>query len=209
MKRFALILAMLTVLLPAACFAGPFGFDYGMTKEQVIAKIGAKNVIKDEGFILKVDAAPKPDENFEVFALLFSPEKGLLKIIATGKTLSTSGNGTELRVYFGAMRDVLARKYGSPTQTADFLQPGSNLDSPGAFTESLRLKQRVLACSWDVTAEKRKSAGAEADHMIGVILQAKALRRTAGWLELTYEYEGFSEFYEQEVNKKTEEVKKK
>jgi hypothetical protein len=82
------------------------------------------------------------------------------------------------------------------------------LDAPGAFTESLRLKQRVLACNWDVTAEKRKSVGAEADHIIGVILQAKGLRRTAAWLELTYEFEGFSAFYEQEVNKKTEQVKK-
>jgi hypothetical protein len=208
MKRFALILAMLTVVLPAACFAGPFGFDYGMTKDQVIAIVGSKNVIKNKDFLLQVAAAPKPDDNFEVYLLLISPEKGLLKIIATGKTLETSGDGTELRVYFGAMRDVLARKYGPPTKSHDFLQPDSKLDAPGAFTESLRLKQRVLACNWDVTAEKRKSVGAEADHIIGVILQAKGLRRTAAWLELTYEFEGFSAFYEQEVNKKTEQVKK-
>ena len=208
MKRFALILAMLTVLLPAACFAGPFGFDYGMTKDQVIAMVGSQNVIKNEGIFLRVAAAPKPDDNFEAYSLLISPEKGLLKIIATGKTWETSEFGTELRVHFGAMRDVLARKYGPPSKSYDFLQPDSHMDAPAAFTESLRLKQRVLACNWDVTAENRKTAGAEADHLIGVILQAKALRRNAGWLELTYEFEGFSAFYE-ELNKKTEEVKKK
>ena len=127
---------------------------------------------------------------------------------AAGKTWETSQSGTELRVHFGAMRDVLARKYGPPSKIHDFLQPDSNMDAPGAFTESLRLKQRVLGCNWDITAEKRKTAGAEADHLNGVILQTKARRRNAGWLELTYEFEGFSAFYE-ELNKKTEQVKKK
>jgi hypothetical protein len=207
MKRFALLLAMLTVLLPAACFAGPFGFNYGMTKDQVIAIVGSHNVIKNEGILLRVTSAPKPDDDFEAYLLLISPDKGLLKIIAAGKTIDTSGSGTELRVFFGAMRDSISKKYGPPTKVHDFLQPDSHMDAPGAFTESLRLKQRVLGCNWDITAQKRKTAGAEADHLLGVILEAKALRRNAGWLELTYEFEGFSAFYE-EMTKKTEEVKK-
>ena len=208
MKRFACILAILTVLLPAACFAGPFGFEYGMTKAQVLAIVGQQNVLKDKDFILRVASAPKPDDRFEAYALLFSPDKGLLKIIATGKTIDTSEFGTELRVYFGAMRDSISKTYGPPTQSYDFLQPDSKLDAPAAFTESLRMKQRVLACTWDVNAEKRKAVGSEADHMVGVILETKGLRRRAGWLELTYEFEGFSQFYE-DMTKKAEQVNKK
>jgi len=208
MKRFALILAMLTVLLPAACFAGPFGFDYGMTKDQVITMVGKDNVLKNEGFLLRVSSAPKPDDKFETYILLISPEKGLLKIIATGKTIGTSEFGTELRVFFGAMRDSLAKKYGPPAQSFDFLQPDSHLDSPSAFTESLRKRQRMLACNWDVNAEQRKSVGPEADHLIGVILETRGLRRNAGWLEVTYELDGFSQFNE-EMTKKTAQVNKK
>ncbi len=207
MKRFAFLLAMLTVLLPAACFAGPFGFEYGMTKAQVLAIVGQQNVLKDQDFLLRVASAPKPDDRFEAYLLLISPEKGLLKIIATGKTIDTSVIGTELRVNFGAMRDSISRTYGQPTNSYDALQPDSHMDAPGAFTESLRLKKRVLACNWDVDAGKRKTAGPEADHIIGVILETKGLRRNAGWLELTYEFEGFSAFYES-LQKKTEEVKK-
>lgn len=208
MKRFALVVAILTLLLPAACFAGPFGFEYGMTKAQVLAIVGQQNVLKDQDFLLRVASAPKPDDRFEAYLLLISPDRGLLKIIATGKTIDTSVLGTELRVNFGAMRDSISKKYGPPTNSYDALQPGSHMDAPGAFTESLRLKKRVLACNWDVDAEKRKKAGSEADHIIGVILETKGLRRNAGWLELTYEFEGFSQFYE-EMTKKTEQVNKK
>lgn len=214
MKRFAVLLAILTLLLPAACFAGPFGFEYGMTKDQVIAAVGKDKVIntenykvRNESYILRVASAPKPDDRFETYMLIISPEQGLLKIIATGKTIDTSEVGTELRVNFGAMRDSLSKKYGAPTKSYDFLQPDSHLDSQTAFTESLRLKQRILACNWDIDAEKRKSVGPEADHIVGVILETKGLRRNAGWLELTYEFEGFSQFYE-DMHKKTEQVKK-
>ncbi len=208
MKRFAFLLAMLTVLLPAACFAGPFGFEYGMTKAQVLAIVGQQNVLKDQDFLLRVASAPKPDDRFEAYLLLISPDRGLLKIIATGKTIDTSVFGTELRVNFGAMRDSISRTYGQPTNSYDALQPDSHMDAPGAFTESLRLKKRVLACNWDVDAEKRKTAGSEADHIIGVILETKGLRRNAGWLELTYEFEGFGQLYE-DMTKKTEQVNKK
>ena len=208
MKRFAVLLAMFTVFLPAACFAGPFGFEYGMTKAQVLAIVGQQNVLKDKDFVLRVATAPKPDDRFEAYALLFSPEKGLLKIIATGKTIDTSEFGVELRAYFGAMRDSISKKYGPPTKSYDFLQPDSNLDAPSAFTESLRRKQRVLACNWDVNSETRKAAGTEADHIIGVVLETKGLRRNAGWLELTYEFEGFSAFYETMAGK-TEQVNRK
>src|ERR1700675_3671928 len=103
MKRFAFVLAILAFLLPGVCFAGPFGFDYGMTKNQVIALVGADKILKEDGPLLRVAAAPKPDENFEAYLLIISPDQGLLKIIATGKTLDTSEFGTELRVYYGAM----------------------------------------------------------------------------------------------------------
>jgi hypothetical protein len=196
MKRFALVLAIVAFVLPAVCFAGPFGFDYGMTKEQAIAAVGHDKVYKDEGYILRVVSAPKPDDRFEHYTLIFSPERGLLKIVAAGSTIDTNEGGTELRVGFGAMRESLAKTYGAPTKSYDFLQPDSDLDSPTAFTESLRRKQRVLAANWDITPAVHKQAGPLADHLNGLVLETLALTRKTGWLQLTYEFEGFQEFYE-------------
>lgn len=196
MKRFALVLAILTLLLPAVCFAGPFGFDYGMTKDQVVHIVGGAHIIKDEGYILQVTAAPKPDDRFEVYLLIFSPEKGLLKIIATGKTIDTDVPGTELRLAYDDMRDALSEHFGAPTKTLDMATPDSKLGDPSVFTEALLKGARLLICNWDIDAAKRKAAGPAGDHLVGVILQARALRKDAGWLQVTYEFEGFDQFAE-------------
>lgn len=207
MKRFAFVLAILAFVLPGVCFAGPFGFEYGMTKEQVIKLVGKENVVKDQGYFLRVTSSPKPDPDFEAYTLIISPDQGVLKIMATGVTVDTSEFGTELKASFAVMRNKLSKTYGQPTKTYDFLQPDSNMDAPAAFTQSIFKHQRVLACNWDVPADKRKAIGSDADHLIGVILNTKVLRKKAGWFEVSYEFEGFDKFYEK-VQKAEEEAKK-
>jgi hypothetical protein len=203
MKRFAFVLAILVLLLPAACFAGPFGFNYGMTKDQVVHIVGGAHIIKDEGYILQVTTAPKPDDRFEVYLLIFSPEKGLLKIIATGKTIDTDQAGTELRANFGAMRDSFSKQYGAPAKTLDLTAPDNMLSHSSGFADALSKRLRVLACNWSLDGPKSKAS----DHLIGVILQAKGLRKNAGWLEVSYEFDGFSQFAES-VQKSQEEKTK-
>jgi hypothetical protein len=194
MKRFTFVLALLTIVLHGVCFAGPFGFDYGMTKEQVIAKVGKDAVLKDQGYFLRVSEAPKPDSSFEAYLLLISPKKGLLKIIATGKTIDTSVYGTELQVGFKSLRDSMAAEYGAPTHDFDFLQPDSTLGAPSDWTAGLLKKERKLASTWELAPVGHKSAAKKGEHITSIILETKGLRKDAGWVVLTYEFEGFEQF---------------
>jgi hypothetical protein len=202
MKRVVFVLALLTIALPGLCFAGPFGFDYGMTKDQVIKIVGKDAVIKDQGFVLRVLKAPEADNRFEAYTLLISPDKGLLKIIAAGQTIDSSGYGMEIQVGFKTLREYVAAQYGAPTKDYDFVQPGSQLQSPSDWTAALQKKERVLASTWDLTAQKHLAKGVKDEHLTAIILETMPLKNNEGWIQLTYEFEGFDEFYKS-VNKKS------
>jgi hypothetical protein len=172
-----------------------------MTKEQVIAKVGKDAVIKDQGFILRVIKAPEADNHFEAYTLLISPDKGLLKIIAAGQTIDSSKYGTEIQVGFKTLRDSVAVGYGAPSNDYDFVQPDSRLNSPSDWTAALQKKQRVLASTWDLTEQKHKSKSVKDEHVTAIILETMGLKDNSAWVQLTYEFEGFEEFFKT-VNKK-------
>lgn len=204
MKRVVFVLALLTIALPGLCFAGPFGFDYGMTKEQIIKIVGKNAVIKDQGFILRVLKAPEADNKFEAYTLLISPEKGLLKIIAAGQTIDSSAYGMEIQVGFKTLRDAVVERYGAPTKDYNFVQPDSQLQSPSTWTAALQKKQRVLASTWDLTAQKHLPKSVKDEHLSAIILETMGLKDkdNEGWVQLSYEFEGFEEFYKS-VNKQS------
>jgi hypothetical protein len=202
MKRVVFVLALLTIALPSLCFAGPFGFNYGMTKDQIVAIVGKDAVIKDQGYILRVVKAPEADKNFEAYTLLISPDKGLLKIIAAGQTIDSSKYGIEIQVGFKTLRDSVAAEYGAPTKDYDFVQPDSPLQSPSDWTAALQKKQRVLASTWDLTEQKHKSKSVKDEHVTAIILESMGLKDNSAWVQLTYEFEGFEEFYKS-VNKQS------
>jgi hypothetical protein len=201
MKRIAVVLVLLTILLPGVCLAGPFGFERGMTKDQIIAIVGKDAVIKDQGYVLRVIKAPKPDSAFEAYTLLISPDKGLLKIIAAGQTIDSSPFGTETQVEFSRIRHSIIEKYGAPTQDYDFVQPNSRLAAPSDWMASLLKKDRKLAAGWDLSEEKHKSGDAKQEHLSSILVESMGLKINAGWVQVSYEFEGFDEFYET-VNKK-------
>jgi len=200
MKRVVFVLALLTIALPSLCFAGPFGFDYGMTKEQIIKIVGKDAVIKDQGFVLRVLKAPEADNRFEAYSLIISPDKGLLKIIAAGQTIDSSDYGMEIQVGFKTLKDSVVAAYGAPTKDYDFVQPDSQLQSPNQWTAALENKQRVLASTWDFTEGKHKSKTVKDEHLTAIILETMGLKDKSAWVQLSYEFEGFEEFYKS-VNK--------
>jgi hypothetical protein len=195
MKRFVFFLALLTVALPGVCFAGPFGFNYGMTKEQVIAIVGKDAVLKDQDYLLRVSNAPSPDPAFEAYLLVISPTKGLLKIMATGKTIESSAYGTELKVGFMSVRDSVARRYGAPSENFDFVQPGSALNQPSDWMAGLLKKDRKLGATWEFAPTEKKPREAKDDHLTGIFIETMGLRRNTGWVTLSYEFEGFDKFF--------------
>lgn len=106
-----------------ASSVAPFGFSRGMTKEQVIAKIGSQNVISEEHSPKGIDAlvvktSPVPNINFSTYVLIFVDGHGLLKLEANGLPTQTR-SGEEIRVDLFNIKEHLSLEYGDPDTVND------------------------------------------------------------------------------------------
>ena len=83
--------------------AGPFGFEAGMSVEEVKKMVGEENVTRMEeweGDVFRIGIVPRPHPLFESYLLYFCPKRGLVKLIAMSKPIHTSVYGTELKKRF-------------------------------------------------------------------------------------------------------------
>jgi hypothetical protein len=188
MKRSLVLLMLLGILLVGQAFAsGPFGFEYGMTREQVIQLVG-KQAIKEpreDGFILTT--APKPHSAFELYRLVISPEKGLLKIVAGGNSVQTNGYGEQLKQAYAAVVDGVTQKYGTPTTTLDYLPPGSIWQEPQYWLMGLLRKERKLQAFWELKKP--------VNHVTLIEIEAFAYSGAdSGFVICSFEFEGFDDY---------------
>jgi hypothetical protein len=169
---------------------GPFGFWYGMTKEQAIALTGKDSIkgVKDDS--IEFTKAPKSHPAFESYTLIFSPTQGLLKIIAYGNDISTTVFGSEVRSKFEDMKEALTATYGRP-QVIDHLPSGSIWKEPEDWMMGLLKKERTLAADW--TTDKY--------NLMGIVLEAKALSREKAFLILVYEFQGWNQYVDAKAAK--------
>jgi TonB family protein len=93
---------------------GPFGFQMGMTREQIIKLVGRSAVDQEysKNDVLAVRRAPVSDPAFEEYQLVISPTEGLLYVTALGKTIKTDSFGTQLRAAYTRIVTDLTSKYG-------------------------------------------------------------------------------------------------
>ena len=159
-------------LLVGSCSAGPFGFEYGMTKDAVIKLVGKDAVKEDKGDMLVLKTAPKPHELFDTYYVMISPERGLLKIRASSRDIDTSQYGDEIKEQFGVIRKGLEKVYGEPTVTFDFLRAGSIWDESKDWMMGLLKKERTLDVYWQFNPPRQ--------HLTLVDLEANALSRETG-----------------------------
>ena len=73
------LLCILVLTIPwRDCWAEPFGFEYGMTKDEITALIGRHSLVKViNGNVYEFSTAPRPYKAFELYLLMISPQKGL------------------------------------------------------------------------------------------------------------------------------------
>lgn len=142
----------------------------------MIAAVGASHVkpghIKEA---LILDTAPKPHPNFESYDLIFSPTKGLIKIIALGKNIDTNTAGDQVQNEFHRLDAALTVIYGPPV-TVDSLASGSIWKDEGDWTMAVIKKDRELFSLWDTDKSK-------AEHIEGVVLEVRMLNQTTGYLD--------------------------
>jgi hypothetical protein len=169
---------------PAVQSVEPFGFKMGMTRDQVVAAVGAKAIMKeaDGGDMLFLSTAPKPYADVQFYLVVISAKSGLAKVLASSKTLQVNSFGTELQEKFREYEDALQEKYGKPTNASDFLRAGSVWDQPGDWMMGLLKNERVLGDLWSL----------EQPPGYTITLEAVADSPDTGYVRLTYEFPNFS-----------------
>ncbi len=91
--------------------SAPFGFQCGMSSEQVLHLVGKGAVKGSHGDRLVLSTAPRTLPLFDSYSLALSPEKGVLAI--EGRSSSNMG----LSQTFGKLRDSIANIYGTGITT--------------------------------------------------------------------------------------------
>jgi len=180
---------------PSAQTVTPFGFAFGMTKQQAIAKLGKDAVEKDSGVNVVFKTAPNPHPDFEAYIAAFSPDKGLLKITAVSKDIQTSDDGSELREKFNTFRSALREKYGKAIKDFDFCKGNEVECKDEYFMMELKEKNRVLDSYW--TRENKDLP----PQLQNIAIEAVALGINKGYIKISYEFEGWNAFVD-ELDKK-------
>lgn len=180
---------------PSSAPVNPFGFEFGMSKQQAIAKLGKDAVAKDSGVNVVFKNAPNPHPDFEIYIAAFSPEKGLLKITAVSKDIQTSDDGSELRQKFNTFLSALREKYGKTLKDFDFCK-GNDVECRSEyFMMELKEKNRYLNSYWT------NANNTLPPHLQTIAIEAIASGINKGYIQVAYEFEGWEAFVN-ELDKK-------
>jgi hypothetical protein len=184
----------LTQLRPVA--SGPFGLLRGMTKEQILDKVGQSNVVSIEtdkagGVTIFLKSVPKPYKSFIEYGVTISPAQGLLRISAFTDFIDTALDGTQLRDAFSSLKDQLQVPYGFPSKEFDYVKNDSLWKDPQDFMMGMLKHDRKLSCYW-VADEKMPLK----DSITAIALWANAKDTSTGMILLSYEFDGWTAYSE-------------
>jgi hypothetical protein len=179
---------LLTIVCTLPCHAASFGFERGMTPEQVTSLVGASaitNTMPDQlgGVQYTLSTAPSPHREFAQYILVFSKESGLLRVVAIGKELVTSSDGLQLRDHYDSLCTAMKTTYELDRQL-DFARPGSLWNKPRDFMMGLLKNDRVLAAFF------------KDGHGGHVIIEPSATDNSTGYITVSYEYQGWDEYFD-------------
>jgi len=171
---------------------GPFGFEKGMTRAQIVELMGKDAIHTDHSRddVLWLNTAPKSHPAFAGYILIISPENGLLKVVGVGKTIAVNDEGSDLKQAFDEIVKGVTQKYGMPKNRFDFCNGGTECDSPRFWVASLLNRNRKLADVWDLASNPL-------DHVTGIEVEAKALKADRGYVRYVCEFQGFSQYVEE------------
>jgi hypothetical protein len=171
---------------PDSLGVNTFGFYAGETKQQIIAAIGQAAILKTDGDILEINAAPKPDPNFDTFLLIVAPKQGLVKLIATGKDIEDDASGKLMRAQFTTLKSDLTKLYGEPGDVFDFINSKSTLKGANQFMIALTKTERSLSAYWT-----KKDFG---NQITSISLEGNGLGDDKGYLSLEFEFAGIHDY---------------
>jgi len=108
MTRSVLNLLIVPALAVHTFAIGPFGFEKGMERSDVIRLWGKDSVTARDQVYLT--SAPDPDPLFTSYVLVFSPKDGLVKVTAVSKAMDVEG--AEMKQAYNHVLKKLRGIYG-------------------------------------------------------------------------------------------------
>lgn len=202
LSSLAYIAAVLAVISPVAfsqetdekIFPAPFGLEWGMTQNQ-LSSLGVTMVGCTQGSVFTTCTAkslPKDLPDVHLYALLFSPPHGLVKVAYLSNDITGDIYGTQGKKRYAELKSKLTAKYGYPDS---YENSGQRLyKEADEFYQCLRYD----GCgSWKSFYNTQKTRGT-----IVVALEIVPVRRGIGFIQVGYESAGF---HIAKIEEKTEE----
>ena len=118
--------------------SGPFGFDIGMTYDEVKAAcngVEPEHIGDDRYYVKPIKSHP----DFEKYVVWISPVYGLYYIKGIGSFISTTDNGKNIKNKYNNLLKVLEKKYGKYFGV-NFLNPNYNWNEDSNWLEKLKNK---------------------------------------------------------------------
>lgn len=131
---------------------------------------------------------PEPHAEFETYMAVATPETGICKVVALGRTHRNDGYGSSVRSSFNSLSAALTTRYGQ-SETFDFLRRGAIWDEPREWVWSIYKKERELSSYWTSGRNASLPPSIQA-----VELTTKSVSPSSGaYLSLAYEFSNFGE----------------
>lgn len=176
-------------LLIGIIVAGPATAQaFGVRMGAPVREYGGKRPAGvDNPYYFSIDV-PKPNGEFESYSALATPQTGICKVSAIGKTHENDAYGTEAKSAFSSLRLALRSRYG-PSEDFDFIRNDALWDEPREWVWSIYKEERSVASFW--TKEAGASLPAE---LKAIALDVNSVSPTDGaYLSLSYEFTNFDE----------------
>jgi len=182
---FCLLFASVAIAQP---MPGPFGFERGMTRAQIIALVGESQIKpNNDPHILVMTSAPKPNRQFETYALFIAPKEGLLKVMAVGVSIQSGDSGFDVRQAYAGIVNGISQKYGAPAERFDRCFGNEvECDSPEYWMLSLVQKNRSVMSFW--------GPGEYENGVTAIMVEIVPLTTHYAYITVHFEFKGFEAF---------------
>lgn len=176
MKKLLLaVLLCVAWVLPTACYAGPFGLEPGMSRAEVVQKVGKSAIVEERGDFIAFKTAPMGSIFFDDYMCFFDKNNRLWSISASSK-IRTTTDGEDLRTSFDELKTGLEDKYGTALYVTGSKAGKKWADLGGSWAV-------FTAAYWAEDRKLRLSS-----HISRIALEVKQGDKDHGLIELTYEF---------------------
>lgn len=169
---------------------GPFGFDIGMTYNEVKEACGGNEPehIADDRYYVK---PKKSHPLFETYIVWISEEVGLYYIKGISRDIATSDYGTEAKGQFKKLLSPLEKKYGAFRLT-DTVEDDYYWKDDKYWMQALNDGARTYIAGWSVNNENYK----DFDGLYRIIIGINAATYSEAYIFIEYEFQNYDDAQE-------------